>query len=184
MSDFARMLLVFFATVNPAYVLLSATGQLAGRQGRVALAGVAGIVAVALALGAAGGSSRVLDALDVEPETFRTSAGIVMAVVGGLGIWRPCERVPFDRGPGAAVFPLAIPLLAGPATLVAAISYADDPGRAETAWAATIIIAATAGAVAIAPARFQAALAGVARLTSAFLIVLAVGLIVSGVRDI
>ncbi|GAB4322659.1 MAG: hypothetical protein Kow0010_03510 [Dehalococcoidia bacterium] len=184
MSDFARMLLVFFATVNPAYVLLSAAGPLSGRGGRAPLAGAAGVIAVVLALAAAFGSNRILDALEVEPETFRTSAGIVMVVVGVLIIWRPTERYPFDPGPGAAIFPLAIPLLAGPATLVAAISSADDPGRAETALAATIIVAATASAVAIAPARFEAALTSIARLTGALLIVLAVALIVSGVRDI
>lgn len=184
MSDFARMLLVFYATVNPAYVLLTAAEPLAGRRGRVVLAGAGGGVAVALIVLLAAGADSILDTLDIEPATFRTSAGIVMGVVGALAVWRPRERFPFDAGPGVAIFPLAIPLLGGPATLIAAVSYADDPGRAPTILGAAVILAATTALLALMPARFQAALGGVARITGALLIVLAVEVVVSGVRDI
>ena len=178
------MLLVFFAAVNPAAVLLAIGPRLEGKPYRLAAAcagaGVAGVVIIAAAFG----SEPTLDALDVEPETFRTSAGIVMAAVGVLAIWRARITYELEASWRSGIFPIGIPLLLGPAGLAAALSYADDTGIAETAVAGVVIVALTAAALAWLRRPRDLALSVIARFSGALLVVFAVAVVVSGVRDV
>ena len=70
------------------------------------------------------------------------------------------------------------------AAIAAAISYGADRGEGETLAAAVIIIALAAGLIAARAGRFEAAADAVARVTGGLLIVVAAGLVVSGVRAI
>lgn len=184
MSDFLRMLRVFFAVVNPAALLLAVRPRLEGRSDRLMTLGtgaaLAGLVIVAAVLG----SEMMLDALDIEPETFRTSAGIVMAAVGVLAVWQAHNDYEIESSWRGGVFPIGIPLLLGPATLVVALSYSDEPGIWQTLVAGVILVAAAAAAVAWLPKIWDVALGAVARLSGALLIVYAVALIVSGVQAV
>lgn len=182
MSDFLRLLLVFAAAVSPA-ATLGALGT-AGAARRTELLLTGAIVAAALALLAVLLSNQIMSALDLEPATFRVSAGAVMAAVGGLAVLRGAPAYTVEEGWRGGLFPLAIPLLAGPAVLVAAVAYPPLHGRGETAAAAVIIIVVTAAGAWLAGSRTLAAYGAIARVTGALLVALAAGLIVDGVHDI
>jgi len=180
MSDYLRMLLTFFAAVNPLAVALAARGirplpphaALAG-----AIAGALLVLAVVLA-------DPLLDALDIAPESFRIAAGIVMAVVGAVAISRGGRKADGEDGWLAAISPLAIPLLAGPAAFAASISYSADEGVGVTIAAALPVVAGAAALTLWRSPRPVPLLGALARLTGALLVVLAVGFVVDGVRAV
>lgn len=179
MTDYLRLLLVFFAAVNPAAIAVSARGLRLTPAQAASAGAIAGLVLVVLAFAA----DTLLDALDVAPESFRIAAGIVMAVAGVAAVWWGGVRAE-GEGWGAALSPLAIPLLLGPAALVAAISYGADEGAGQTLAAALPIVAVGAAIAARPPRSGAAPLKAAARLTGALLVVLAIGLIVDGVRAV
>jgi small neutral amino acid transporter SnatA (MarC family) len=79
---------------------------------------------------------------------------------------------------------LALPVLATPATLAAAVTYGADRGEGETAVAAVIVLGVAAGLVAARIGRFESEVDALSRLTGAIMIVVSAGLVVSGVRAI
>lgn len=186
--------LALFAAINPAAVVLAFSAALArvgqaeaarDRSRPVALAVIgaisAGVIYLVLVLAA----EDLLEGLDIAPETFRIAAGVVMAVSGVAAILR-LGLAQDGAAPGyaAALFPLALPLLASAAGLSAAVSYAVDEGEGRTLLASLVIVAVSAAlTVAYRPA-WRPAADALARLTGALLVVLAAGLIVEGVRDI
>jgi multiple antibiotic resistance protein len=191
MTEYWRLVLVFFAAVNPAAVALaaaSASAKVASLQrpaGRAVAAGVGLAVAGGLFVAATLGADRVLDALDIAPETFRIAAGIVMLIVGANAVWRgTVDSEPAPDGWQAGVFPFGLPLLAGPAALIAAVSYAADKGEAKTLGAVALPLVLAALLVVVGVGRWRPAADAIARLSGALLIALACGLIVAGVRDI
>jgi hypothetical protein len=83
---------------------------------------------------------------------------------------------------GGAV-PTGWPWIANPAAIVVALSFGADAGVTKAAVAG--LLAAAAGALAAAlPGRSRTVLDGAARLTGAVLVVMAAGLVVSGIRSI
>ncbi|MGE5596241.1 MAG: MarC family protein [Hyphomicrobiales bacterium] len=186
MTEYLRLLVVFFAAVNPAAVVLAASGVREGparafvRTAALGLAVAAVLYVVAVLV-----ADSLLDFLDVAPETFRIAAGIVMATAGVFAVWR--ARVASGPGEGDwrdGVFPLGIPLLAGPSGLIAALSYGADEGAAKAFFAAAPVLVVAAALLCTKAGRAHAAADAVARLTGALLVVIAAGLIVEGVRDI
>jgi small neutral amino acid transporter SnatA (MarC family) len=191
MTEYLRLVLVFFAAVNPAAVALAAAAATAAAPAlrRPAARAAAAVIGLVVAVGLFGGATLaaepLLDALDIAPETFRIAAGIVMAIVGAYAVWRAsvgCE--PASDSWEAGVFPFGLPLLAGPASLIAAVSYAVDRGEGKTLGAAVVPVAVAAGLIVAGVGRWRPAADAVARVTGALLIALACGLIVEGVRDI
>jgi multiple antibiotic resistance protein len=186
-SDFLRLLVILMAAVNPPAVVLAMWDKPerpARAAWRVPLMGgcIGGVILVVAVLV----SGSLLDWLAIAPESFRVAAGVVMAVAGALVIWqgRWGSLGHVGNGIETAIFPLALPLIAGPAALVAAISYGVDEGRGETIVAALIAAAVAALLVAVSPARARPALDAIARTLGALLVAVAAGLIVSGVRAI
>ncbi|MGI8926514.1 MAG: MarC family protein [Tepidiformaceae bacterium] len=186
MTDYVRLTVIFFAAINPASVALALYAwrdwRLQPRLRAVLLGAVVAIGALALA---AMFSTTLLDALDIEPETFRIAAGIIMVTAGVQAVWRP-HRPYAPQSPGwqAGFFPLALPLLAGPASLAAALSYAADEGEGMAVAAFVPALVAAAALVAFPPPGARFALQAVAAVAGALLVAVAAGLIVSGVRDI
>lgn len=178
MSDYFELLLVFIAAVNPPAVAL----VLDRRDARVAALG--GAVAALLVLLAALLADDILAALDIEPESFRIAAAIVLALVGGAAVLRLRTVAPAPAGWQAGIFPLAIPLLAGPAVLAAAISYGADEGAGRTLGAALPVVIAAAALTLYPVARWRPAADGLARILGALLIVVAAGLAIDGVRAV
>ncbi len=187
MTDFPELLIVFYASVNPAS---AAAVNLAARAVRDAVvpALVAMGTAAALLLLASLTADPVLSWLDVAPETFRVAAGTVMAITGLRWVWggRPwwSDGQPLDR-PVAAVFPLAWPAIANPAAVAAAMAMALDAGRAETiaAWAPMAAAGAVLGSGVISGrnARIAGALS---QLTGLLTVAAGVALVVDGVRAV
>ncbi len=191
MTEYWRLLLAFFAAVNPAAVALaaasaSATVATLQRPAQRAVAAAVGLaVAGALFVAATLGAERVLDALDIAPETFRIAAGIVMLIVGANAVWRgTLVSEPAPDGWRAGVFPLGLPLLAGPASLIAAVSYGVDKGEAKTLGAVAVPLVVAALLVVVGVGRWRPAADAIARLSGALLVAFACGLVVTGVRDI
>lgn len=188
MSDFARLLVTFLAAVNPAAVALAAQDRFATTSTRpvvakTALAG-AGVAALLFAI-AVLAADPLLDFLNVAPETFRIAAGIVMATAGVFAVWRARVASAAMEGDWRdAIFPLGLPLLAGPAGLITAMSYALDEGRAVTFVAAVGIVAVGAALCVVQTRTAARPLDALARIAGALLVVIAAGLIVEGVRDI
>jgi multiple antibiotic resistance protein len=178
MSDYFELLLIFIAAVNPPAVVLA----LERRDAKAAALG--GAVAAVLVLLAALLGEDLLAALDIEPESFRIAAAIVMAISGCAALLRLRTAAPAPAGWQAGIFPLAVPLLGGPAVLVAAVSYGVDEG-AGPALAAALPVIAVAAALTLYPvARWRPAADGLARILGALLVVVAAGLAIDGVRAV
>ena len=192
MSALLVLTLAMLAAVNPPAVMRAATrSEAPARERRRRLA----LPAVALAGGLLAGGAlfhehwRAL--LDVSDASFELAAGTVMvaAAVPPLLRGRSTEGglLATHSGPAYAAA-LALPVLAGPAVLAAAIAYAGREGAAATLAGAAIALGAAAAASAAAPAplarRHQLWLGFAARLLAALLIVLGAGLAVSGVRAV
>lgn len=187
MNAYWQLVIFFFAAVNPAAVALAAArlreNRDVSREWRTPAIALA--IAVVVYAVAAFGAERLLSGLEIEPESFRVAAGIVMAAAGVLAIWRGAPPAEGDGGRAwAAVFPIALPLLVSPAGLVAAVTYGADDGGGK-ALGALLVSLAVAGALLVAqPAKRMPALDAVARLTGALLVAVAAGLVVDGVRAI
>jgi hypothetical protein len=74
-------------------------------------------------------SGPLLDALDVSGPAIRLAAGIVAGVAGLVAVFRrPPAAEPALPGRGAALVPVAVPLVATPALLLLAMSAHSDRG--------------------------------------------------------
>lgn len=163
--SFGFMLVAFLATTNAGRVALACRGGRPGR-GTLALAPAAGfsLVAVGAVL-----ADDLLDALAISPESFRIAAGLVLAAAGLRTIvW------PTPSGPFAAI-------LVTPALACLAVSFGADEATGAVLGAAAIALAVVAPA-AVAPPRTPAGRA--AEFLAALQVIVAVALVVSGVRDV
>ena len=191
MSELPLLLIVFWAALNPpasAASLASATLPPSRQTDRLLVA--AGAIAAVLLLLAAVLHGPLLDLLDVSAASFDVAAGIVMLAGAARPLLRGRaieEGIASAAGDGrrAVLAPLAVPLLATPAALAAALSWGERAGEAQTAAAAIVLVALSALWLARAPQPSsragRAALDALARLTGVLLAVLAVGLVVRGV---
>ena len=183
MSEYLRLLLALLAAVNPPAVAASLPD---GWRARPVVLAVAAATLATLTVAVALVADSFLDWLQVEPETFRIAAGIVMALGGGIAIiyarWRTVSDAETE-GWLAGIFPLAIPLVLGPWVVAALMSYSVDHGEGMTIGA--VLPAAAAGLALTATAwRPSAAIDAAARVLGLLLLVIAAGLIVDGVRAI
>jgi small neutral amino acid transporter SnatA (MarC family) len=177
--SFGFLLLAFAAAVNPcraSLVLPAQTPALA----LGALVALAACAAVALA------GSVVLEALDVSPESFRLAAALVLGLEGlrALLLPRPAAE-PELPGLGAALVPIAFPLLLQPGVVMLALAAGGDDvaGRGIGALCVALGVAVLAGALRVGE-RGEALLAAGGRLTGALEVAVAVALAVDAVRDV
>lgn len=187
MNTYWQLIVFFFAAINPAAVALAMArgGEDRDIRARWKTPAIGLAIAVAAYAVAAYGAARALDGLDIEPESFRVAAGIVMAAVGVLAIWRGAPGFEGEEtGWQSAVFPLALPLLVSPAGLVAAVTYGADDGGGTAFGALSVSLAIAGILLVVSQGRWVPALDAVARLTGALLVVVAAGLVVDGVRAI
>jgi small neutral amino acid transporter SnatA (MarC family) len=199
MPTFSLWLVALVAVVNPFRTALAVPR--AGRSRRAvaetALLGglVAGLGVVVLTWAA----GPLVDALDISEPALRLAAGIVAGVGGVLAAFRrPPPSDPALAGRGAALVPVAIPLVATPALLVAALSAHADRGFTVLVVALAIAVPALAlvstllapaippadqgGDAGSAPATVAVRLvAWAGRLTAAGLVAAAVALVIDGV---
>ena len=191
MSELPLLLIVFWAALNPPASAASlASATLPPSRQTDSLLAAAGAIAAVLLLLAAVLHGPLLDLLDVSAASFDVAAGLVMLAGAARPLLRGRaieEGIASAAGDGrrAVLAPLAVPLLATPAALAAALSWGERAGEAQTAAAAIVLVALSALWLARAPQPSsragRAALDALARLTGVLLAVLAVGLVVRGV---
>ena len=195
MNDTLMLLVVFWAAVNPPAAIASLPAAFEGiERGRRTVLLVGGwVVAATLLALAALLHDPFFDLLDVSAPSFDVAAGIVMLagaarpLLRGRAIEEATASL-LDASPRAALAPLAVPLLASPAALVAAIAYGERVGEGPTIVAAAAVTGLAALVVGVEPLlrsrHRQAVDAALARLTGALLVVVAIGLIVDGVMSV
>ena len=191
-EDLARAFVSFFAIVDPVgnvvvFHLLTRTLDHTKRL-QVAFFTIGAALAL-LALFSVGGK-EVLDFLGISTESFQVAAGLLLLppafrlVTSGQSIDETeQERAePFEL----ALVPLAIPLLAGPGALAAAISFSDDFGSGTTVLALTLVLAVTLMAFAVAEQLFRRLgaplLRVMARIVGILLFAIAIDFVLEGAR--
>jgi multiple antibiotic resistance protein len=195
MDDFARALLVFFVAVNPAAAVqaFDAVAPNVPRRDRALVATAAGAIALALLALAAALRDPLLDFLALSDVSFDLAAGLVMVVGAVRVLWhgRALDAPSHERSPSlwrAAVAPLAVPVIAGPATLAATVAYVGRYDAAPTLLAAAAIIVLTSAAATSVPRARRRGAAGwlpaLAAVTAALLMLLGFGLGVDGIRGV
>jgi small neutral amino acid transporter SnatA (MarC family) len=146
MPSFWLVLLALVAAVNPFRTVLAVprSGRSRREVGEVALLG--GLVAGVGVLVVAWLSGPLLDALDVSGPAIRLAAGIVAGVAGLVAVFRRTPAAePALPGRGAALVPVAVPLVATPALLLLAMSAHSDRGFPVLVAALAVAVALLAG---------------------------------------
>lgn len=175
----------YLAVLNPprTRLALPETPQDLARPGVLA---VGSLVALAGLWALAGWSGPVLDALQITPETFRLAAGIVAGIAGlrTMVVPRPSEE-PVPEGRRAALWPVAFPRLLTPEVVALALTTGSQEGAAATLAAAACGLVVVNG-LGLLPRRDMAdrVLLRVGRLISVLLMIVAVFLVVDGIRDV
>jgi small neutral amino acid transporter SnatA (MarC family) len=179
--------LVVIAVVNPVRGAFGVPrpGGDRGRAVRLAAQGTAIGAAVLLLVGSTSG--WVLDVVDASRPSVRIGAGALCAISAAIDLARrPPRREPALDGWRAALIPVAVPLMARPAMLVAGLSVVADLGLWTYAAALAIGAVALTGVVWPLPEDGPGRVA--ARWSARLLAALAIGgsvlLIVDGVYDI
>jgi len=178
------LIVAALAALNPARTRLGMPE--AGRRVRW-LPVVAGTLAgLGAAVGLAAVSGPFLDALEVNPETFRIAAGLVLAVAGLRSIvWPQPAEEPELGGWRAGLWPVAFPRVLSPEVAALALTA----GSIEGVGATTAALAVAGGALVIlgfVPRRGVAD--GVLRWAGAvlavLLVVVAAFVMIDGIRDV
>jgi small neutral amino acid transporter SnatA (MarC family) len=151
------------------------------------LAAAGGLLGGLAVCAAAALADPLLDALDVSEPSFRTAAGIVAVLAGAADLFRrPPPPEPALAGRGAALVPVAIPLVARPALLVLALGAGADKNVLLTAGAMALGIALLIGLTAAWSTEGSKgrALRWAGRLLAAGLVACGVLLTIDGVLDV
>jgi small neutral amino acid transporter SnatA (MarC family) len=194
-SEFWREVLGLFASVAPfgALPVFAAHAGRAGGGRRAILAIVVGLIAFALLAAAIAVGDPFLAWIDVSPENFQLAAGLAMMPLAFRLIWagdsmgiRPNQTSGVVGSPW--LVPLAVPLVAGPASLAAAISYGTRFGVGSTLGAAALTIVLTTATFAASGLLVRlvgsAGISALGRLSGLLLVVIIVELMVDGVQSV
>ncbi|MEE8369276.1 MAG: MarC family protein [Dehalococcoidia bacterium] len=195
MSEFWREVLGLFASVAPLGALPVFAAH-AGRVGvgrRASLAIRVGLLSFALLAAAIALGDPFLAWIDVSPENFQLAAGLAMMPLAFRLLWAGDSMgVCLDQATGVVgsswLMPLAVPLVAGPASLAAAISYGTRFGVGSTLGAAALTIALTTATFVAGPLLLRllgaAGVSALGRLSGLLLVVIVVELMVDGVQSV
>ena len=196
----AGVFATFFVTIDPIGVVpifSSLTARMApARRRRVALTGVGVATAVLLLFVLAG--DALLAALGISMPAFRIAGGLLLLWIAAEMLFerrnqrraQSAENAADDENDTVAVFPLAVPLLAGPGAITAAVllmsAEAGDPAGQATVVATLVAVMALTALMLVAAARaasfIPAALVDViTRLLGILLAALAVQFVLDGV---
>ena len=195
MGDLALLAIVFSAAMNGPASVASRPDALAeaGHARRAVLSVGAWIAASAMLAAAVLLRGPLLDVLDISLPTLQIAAGVVM-VVGALRPLAQGRAIDdataslLDGSPRAAIAPLAMPLIASPAAIAAAMAYSERAGEGLTMAVAAAIAGFTALSLGVEPipqsGHRRAFGAIFSRLAAVVLLVAAVALIVDGVQAV
>ncbi len=176
-----------------------------GWGGRIRIALAATLVAALILFGFALGGGALLKAMGIGMPAFRTAGGILLFLIGLEMIFEQrtprrernvqrkiAEQLGEDEEDGIAVFPLAIPLLAGPGAIASTVllmtAAGGDPAARFGILGALALVLLTSFVLLI-TASFLLALAGrnaailITRLMGVLLAALSVQFVFDGVRE-
>lgn len=192
-EDLARAAISFFAIVDPignVVVFHLVTRTLAPRR-RLEVAAYACASAFAMLAVFSAGGKELLDFLGISTESFKVAAGLLLLppafrlVTQGQSMdVSEQERVtPLEL----ALVPLAMPLLAGPGALAAAVSFSDSAGIGTTVLAVALVLAFAFAAFAAAEWLFDRLgapfLRVLARIVGILLFAIAIDFVLEGSRS-
>ncbi|MCH7483928.1 MAG: MarC family protein [Chloroflexi bacterium] len=193
MTDILRAAVGIFATLAPFGLIPAFLAASRDAREENARAGrtlpLAGITALVVLLVAVLLADPFLDFLDVSAENFQAAAAVIMLPLAARLLWSGHSLGLSDVATSRPwLLPLAIPGLAGPASLGAVVAYSGRYGEADAAIAVAIAIMA-ASALLYAAGFLQRALGERAigvlgRLSGALIVAIAVELAVDGVRSV
>jgi len=177
--SFGFLLFAFIAAVNPCRTRLALPASPAALVlGSLIALGAGAALTVA--------GDILLETLDVSPESFRLAAGLVLTLEGlrALVLPRPAKE-PELAGLGAALVPVAFPLLLQPGVVVLALA-AGGEGVAGEGIGALAVALLVVGLVGITPfgARGEGLLAAGARILGTLEIAAGAALAVEAIRDV
>jgi small neutral amino acid transporter SnatA (MarC family) len=192
MTEIIRAAVGIFATLAPCGLIPAFLAAArhddddapAGRTLLLAAATAAIVMLVAVLL-----ADPFLGFLDVPGESFQAGAAVIMAPLAVRLLWSGRSLGLSETETSRPwLLPLAIPGLAGPASLGAAVAYSGRYGEADAAAAVAIAVVA-ASALLYAGGFLQCALGELAigvlgRLSGALVVAIALGLAVDGVRSV
>lgn len=184
-SEFVRAAVGMLAAVAPLGALPVFLDARVSAEERPRALATMFLAALLLLSAAAIVAEPFLDWLDISAENFQLAAGIIMLPQALQLLWRGRTLSESDNG---AIVPLAVPLLAGPASLAAAMSYGTRFGGADAIGASAAVLVVTCGLLLAGDwlqRRVGGAVIGVlARLNGALLVVISIELAVDGVRSV
>ena len=149
MIDYSAVFIFFFAVIDPigtVPVFIAVTRHYDDRTKR-AVALRATLIAAAILLFFVVAGELILDAMDVPLAAFQIAGGIVLflfALTMIFGESKPDEEVRLaERGHETAVFPLAVPSIASPGAMLAAVLLTENArfSVVEQMQTATMILA-------------------------------------------
>ncbi|HEU0171713.1 MAG TPA: hypothetical protein VFR26_09695 [Acidimicrobiales bacterium] len=166
------------AALNPVRAALGVP-RVGGRPA-VGVAALGGALGAAIVAAVALAGDALLAALDVSDPAARIAAGAVAAVAGAIDLFRrPPAAEPALGGWGAALVPVAVPLVIRPALVLGAVSAQADRGFGVVAAALLVGVGALAAAAAVPitgaagrVARWAAALTGALLMATSILLVI------------
>jgi multiple antibiotic resistance protein len=199
----ASAFVMFLVTIGPLETAAIFGALTAGvrRSARFRLASRAIVIGGGVLVVFAIGGTKLLRLLQVSIPAFEVAAGILLllqsielifAHPGGLSTLTASEEMEAERSHEIAVFPLAIPLIAGPASITAAMllmGQADaDPAKVAIFFCALLLALALTYAMLILvdPLGRVLGVTGtnvIARISGILLAALAVQFILDGIRD-
>ncbi len=185
MSEFARAFLGMFAAAAPFGALPVFLNAHVGAEQRRRVVALMYVAALLLLGAAVLGAEPFLDWLDISPESFQLAAGLIMLPQALQLVWRGRTLSGAEAG---TIVPLAAPLLAGPASVAAAMSYGTRFGEVEAVRASALVLFGTGGLLLAGEwveRRLGSATIGLlGRLNGALLVIIAIEMAVDGVRSV
>jgi small neutral amino acid transporter SnatA (MarC family) len=153
---------------------------------RRAVVALGALLALGTAAAVAAVGGAFLDALDISPESFRLAAAVVLALEGARALVLPRPGAePELSGLGAALVPVAFPLLLTPGVVALALAAGGDEVAAEAAGALALAFGSVLAASLVPRGdRADALLAAGGRLLGAAEIAAGIGLAVDALHDV
>ena len=176
----------YLAAVNPLRTRLGMPESGDAGRGRTGVVGLGAGMALMAVATLAGGSGTILSIFEVTPEMFRVAAGIVVAVaaIAILLRHRPAAE-PEASGWRAALWPVFFPRLLGAELVALALATGSTEGAAASVAAAALAFGLVVVLGAVRRGRLgDRLLLNTGRLVTVWLMVVAVYLIVDGIRAV
>ncbi len=128
----ALLVIAYLAALNVARTRLGLPEAEGGRARPLVLAG-GSLLALGLVAALAGWSGPLLRVLQITPETFRIAAGVAAMLAGAYVLVTPRPAAePVPAGGWAMLWPICVPLLAGPEVMALAVATGSGEGVPAT----------------------------------------------------